>query len=135
MIFPGGGYSVLAADHEGRDYAAWLNERGITAIVVKYRVSGDPLSGNQFPVPFLDARRAIRTVRASAAELDIDPQKSASWVHPPTVTSPACVPRALPTTSRKKRVTASTSKVAGRIFPYDLSCHFHDRRDLPPGIA
>jgi acetyl esterase/lipase len=75
VIFPGGGYSVLAADHEGRDYAAWLNERGITAIVVKYRVSGDPLSGYQFPVPFLDARRAIRTLRASAAELDIDPQK------------------------------------------------------------
>ncbi len=75
LIFPGGGYGILAADHEGRDYATWLNERGITGIVVKYRVSGNPALGYQFPVPFLDARRAIRTVRARANELGIDPKK------------------------------------------------------------
>lgn len=75
IIFPGGGYSVLAADHEGHDYAKWLNKRGFTSIVVKYRVSGDASFGYQFPVPFLDARRAIRTIRANAAELGVDPQK------------------------------------------------------------
>lgn len=75
VILPGGGYGVLAADHEGRDYAIWLNKRGITGIVVKYRVSGDPGYGYQFPVPFLDVRRAIRTIRAKAAELGVDPQK------------------------------------------------------------
>lgn len=75
LIFPGGGYAILAADHEGHDYAKWLNERGIAGIVVKYRVSGDATLGYQFPVPFLDARRAIRTARSKAAEWNIDPKK------------------------------------------------------------
>ena len=75
LIFPGGGYGILAANHEGRDYATWLTERGIAGIVVKYRVSGNPALGYQFPVPFLDARRAIRTVRAKAGEWGIDPKK------------------------------------------------------------
>ncbi len=75
VIFPGGGYTILAIGHEGRDYAAWLNERGIAAIVVKYRVSGNDGAGMQFPAPLLDARRAIRTTRANAAAWAIDPQK------------------------------------------------------------
>jgi acetyl esterase/lipase len=75
IIFPGGGYGILAANHEGHDYATWLNERGIAGIVVKYRVSGNPELGYQFPVPFLDARRAIRTARAKASEWGIDPKK------------------------------------------------------------
>lgn len=75
VVFPGGGYGILAATHEGSEFASWLNERGIAAIVVKYRVSGDPNYGYQFPVPFLDARRAIRTTRANAAEWGIDPAK------------------------------------------------------------
>jgi acetyl esterase/lipase len=75
VIFPGGGYQILALGHEGRDYARWLNERGITAIVVKYRVSGDDRAGFRFPVPLLDARRAIRTARANAAEWGLDPEK------------------------------------------------------------
>ncbi|MCW1916826.1 alpha/beta hydrolase [Luteolibacter sp. GHJ8] len=75
VIFPGGGYGILAMNHEGHDYAKWLNERGITGVVVKYRVSGKADFGYQFPVPFLDARRAIRTVRARAAEWGVDPNK------------------------------------------------------------
>lgn len=75
VIFPGGGYSVLAADHEGDAYAKWLAERGVAGIVVKYRVSRGAATGYQFPVPFLDARRAIRTVRSKAAEWGIDPHK------------------------------------------------------------
>jgi len=75
VIFPGGGYSILAAGHEGEEYARWLNERGIAGVVVKYRVSSNPALGYQFPVPFLDARRAIRTVRSKAAEWGIDPKK------------------------------------------------------------
>ncbi len=75
VIFPGGGYGILAMNHEGHDIAKWLNERGITGVVVKYRVSGKPELGYQFPVPFLDARRAIRTVRAHAAEWGVEPGK------------------------------------------------------------
>jgi acetyl esterase/lipase len=74
VILPGGGYGILAMNHEGHDYAKWLNERGITGVVVKYRV-GRPELGYQFPVPFLDARRAIRTVRANAKEWGVDPAK------------------------------------------------------------
>lgn len=75
VIFPGGGYSILAADHEGEAYAKWLNERGIAGIVVKYRVTNNPALGYQFPIPFMDARRAIRTVRTKAQEWGIDPAK------------------------------------------------------------
>lgn len=75
VIFPGGGYTILAMDHEGRAYAQWLAERGIAGIVVKYRVSGDDAFRYKFPVPFLDARRAIRTVRANAAKWGIDPKR------------------------------------------------------------
>ena len=73
VIFPGGGYSILAMEHEGHAYAKWLTARGFTAIVVKYRVG--PGLGYQYPVPFLDARRAIRTLRHRAKELDLDPTR------------------------------------------------------------
>lgn len=75
VILPGGGYTILAMNHEGHDYAKWLNERGISAMVVKYRVSGDAKRGYQYPVPYLDARRAIRTMRANAAAWGIDTKK------------------------------------------------------------
>lgn len=73
VIFPGGGYSILAAIHEGSEYAEWLTQRGFTAIVVKYRVGAG--LGYEYPVPFLDARRAIRTVRARAAEWGVKPDR------------------------------------------------------------
>jgi acetyl esterase/lipase len=71
VIFPGGGYGFLASQHEGVEYAEWLNERGITAMVVKYRVSGRDALGYHWPVPYLDARRAIRTLRAMSRNLGI----------------------------------------------------------------
>ncbi|MDX1679775.1 MAG: alpha/beta hydrolase [Akkermansiaceae bacterium] len=75
VIFPGGGYAMLAMGHEGYDYAKWLVERGVVAVVVKYRVSTDARANDDFPVPLLDARRAIRTTRAKAAEWGIDPDR------------------------------------------------------------
>jgi len=75
VIFPGGGYSILAMNHEGHDYAKWLNERGIAAVLVKYRVSPKDEAGFHYPVPYLDARRAIRLTREMADEWDIDPEK------------------------------------------------------------
>jgi acetyl esterase/lipase len=74
-ILPGGGYTILAAGHEGHDYATWLAARGIAAMVVKYRVSGDDAFGYHYPVPFLDARRAIRTLRANAVKWNLDANK------------------------------------------------------------
>lgn len=75
VVLPGGGYSIVAMDHEGHDVARWLNERGITAMVVKYRVSASRQLGYEWPVPFLDARRAIRTMRANAAQWGIEPSR------------------------------------------------------------
>ena len=75
VIFPGGGYGMLAMSHEGRDYAAWLVKHGIVAVIAKYRVSGDDRAGYHFPLPLMDARRAIRLTRSKAAEWGIDPAK------------------------------------------------------------
>ena len=69
IIFPGGGY-IGRANHEGYGYAEFLNEAGITAFVIHYRVRPA-----QFPDQLLDARRAVRFVRANAEAFDIDPDK------------------------------------------------------------
>lgn len=71
VIFPGGGYSGRAA-HEGDGYAKYFNSIGMDAFVCEYRVSP-----NRFPIPLLDARRAVRYVRAHAAEYGIDSEKVA----------------------------------------------------------
>lgn len=75
VIYPGGGYGVLAIDHEGWQVARWLNGIGVAAIVVKYRVSDSEGAAYRFPVPLLDARQAIRRVRANATAWHIDPQR------------------------------------------------------------
>ena len=75
VILPGGGYAMLAADHEGRQVGEWFARRGITAIVVKYRVSSNPALGYHYPVPQMDARRAIRMMRFKARDWEIDPGK------------------------------------------------------------
>jgi acetyl esterase/lipase len=62
---------VLAADHEGRQVAEWLNSFGVSAFVLQYRLA--PRYGH--PAPLQDARRAIRTLRASAAEWGLDPTR------------------------------------------------------------
>ena len=75
VILPGGGYSILAMNHEGHDYAQWLNERGIAAVLVKYRVSRKDEAEFYYPAPLLDARRAIRLTREKADEWGIDREK------------------------------------------------------------
>jgi acetyl esterase/lipase len=72
VICPGGGYVHLAMDHEGKQIAEWVNQLGVTAFVLQYRNNS---SGHQHPVPMMDGQRAIRTVRARAAELNLDPAK------------------------------------------------------------
>lgn len=72
VILPGGGYANLAADHEGRQVAEWFAKRGVTAMVVKYRVSANPALGYHYPVPQMDVRRAIRTMRAMSVKWAVD---------------------------------------------------------------
>lgn len=69
VICPGGGYGALAS-HEGADYARFLNEQGITGFVLKYRLGSN---GYRHPAMLQDAARAVRTVRAQAAQWKLDP--------------------------------------------------------------
>ena len=70
VICPGGGYANLAMNHEGHDYARWLIDNGVTAVILKYRLP----NRNHF-IPLKDAQRALRTVRAHAKEWNINPDK------------------------------------------------------------
>lgn len=71
VVFPGGGYGGLAK-HEGEDYARWLVDQGVAAFVVKYRLGKN---GYRHPAMLNDAARAVRLVRARAAEWSIDPTR------------------------------------------------------------
>ena len=71
VVCPGGGYGGLA-DHEGSDYARWLNSQGISAFVLRYRLGS---KGYRHPVMLGDVSRAIRLVRAEHARLGIDPAR------------------------------------------------------------
>jgi len=71
VICPGGGYQHLAPQ-EGNDYALWLAQHGVTCFVLRYRLGGD---GYRYPVEFQDGTRAVRWVRAHAADYKIDPHR------------------------------------------------------------
>ena len=74
LVFPGGGYSILAYDLEGTEVCHWLNSIGVTCIVVKYRV---PEAGH-FPAnteDLEDAQQAMRLTRAHAREWHLDPAR------------------------------------------------------------
>jgi acetyl esterase/lipase len=84
VVFPGGGYKVLAIDLEGTEVCDWLTSKGITCVLLKYRV---PDSGHHWdpackchvnppaPTALQDAQRAMGLVRLHAAEWHIDPHK------------------------------------------------------------
>jgi len=72
IIFPGGAYIRLAGDLEGREIADWFTARGFRAFILSYRLSSQ---GYMMPVPLLDARRAIQTVRARATDYQISPSR------------------------------------------------------------
>jgi acetyl esterase/lipase len=84
IVFPGGGFRVLAIDLEGTEICDWLTSRGITCVLLKYRVPG----GNDYwdekckcrifpkiPLALQDAQRTIKLVRSKARELNLNPRK------------------------------------------------------------
>jgi acetyl esterase/lipase len=94
IVCPGGGFFILAAVHEGTDVAKWLNQKGITVFLLKYRLGqsitdnpGQELMDNMKKSDFIekmtpivalgiaDGREAIKYVRAHAAEYGIDPDR------------------------------------------------------------
>jgi len=72
VILPGGAYAHLAANLEGRQFADWFTARGFRAFILSYRLSSH---GYLLPVPLLDARRAVQTVRARANDYQINPNR------------------------------------------------------------
>jgi len=84
VVFPGGGYSILAIDLEGTEVCDWLTAKGITCVLLKYRV---PDSGPAYhddchcnihpvaPTALQDAQRTVGLVRLHATEWHIDPHK------------------------------------------------------------
>ncbi|WP_299801190.1 alpha/beta hydrolase [uncultured Maribacter sp.] len=75
LIFPGGGYGILAYDWEGTDIAKFLNSNGIAGIVVKYRLPSDVSQTDKKYVPLIDAQRAVRLVRANAEQFNVNSDK------------------------------------------------------------
>jgi acetyl esterase/lipase len=71
IVCPGGGYAHLATEKEGDQPARWLNSLGVSAFVLKYRLGPK----YHHPIELGDAQRAIRTVRAHAAELGVQPDR------------------------------------------------------------
>ncbi len=84
VVFPGGGYQILAIDLEGTEVCDWLTSKGITCVVLKYRVPNSGPSWDQqcgcdlntrSSMPLEDAQRTVGLVRFHAAEWHIDPHK------------------------------------------------------------
>jgi acetyl esterase/lipase len=75
VVAPGGGYTHLAVEKEGFAVARWLNERGVAAFVLQYRLGPK----YHHPVELEDAQRAIRMVRANAAEYGVAPDHIGMW--------------------------------------------------------
>ncbi len=75
IIVPGGGYWIVAAGHEGADFAKRFTDMGIAAFVVKYRIPNIETMINPEIAPLQDAQQAIKTVREGAKEWNIDPTK------------------------------------------------------------
>ena len=75
IVMPGGGFTSLKMEQEGADEARWLAAHGVAAFVLEYRLF--PAYG--YPAPMQDASRAIRYVRAHAAELGVDPARLGVW--------------------------------------------------------
>ncbi len=75
VVCPGGGYGRLAMDHEGKQIAEWLNNLGVAAFVLVYRLGPK----YHHPVELGDAQKAIRTVRGRAAEFGLRPDRIGIW--------------------------------------------------------
>jgi len=75
IVCPGGGYTHLAYEKEGTRIAEWLNTHGISAFVLTYRLA----PRYKYPAPIDDGKRAMRWVRAHAAEYHVDPNRIGMW--------------------------------------------------------
>jgi acetyl esterase/lipase len=72
LICPGGGYGILAYDHEGTDLGMWFKERGIAAFVLKYRLPNEKSMTHQHEVPLLDAMQGMKLIRQNAKKYNVN---------------------------------------------------------------
>lgn len=75
LICPGGGYGMLAFNHEGFAIARWLNDNGIAGIILKYRLPSDIIMKDKSVGPLQDTQEAMRIIRRNASEWKINPLK------------------------------------------------------------
>jgi len=75
LICPGGAYTNLAVNHEGKDVALFFNEHGYDAFVLHYRLNDGQQSGSTYPAQWDDATTALRYIKQHAASWQIDPSK------------------------------------------------------------
>lgn len=76
IVAPGGGHTQLVIEKEGWEIADWLNNRGIAAFVLKYRLARAP--GSKYTIAkevYADAARSVRLVRSRASEWNVDPRR------------------------------------------------------------
>lgn len=74
LVCPGGGYNILAWDLEGSEVCDWLNSKGVTGVLLKYRVPKRP-GLERYAPPLQDAQRAMGLLRARAKEFGIDKRR------------------------------------------------------------
>lgn len=75
IVCPGGGYAILAWDHEGTSIGEWFASKGITAFVLKYRLPQDDLFDNAEIRPLQDAQQSIRYIRQNAEKYGVSSNK------------------------------------------------------------
>jgi len=75
LVAPGGGYINIVNGKEGTAIAKWLNDHGVSAFVLTYRIAPRYV----YPTPMIDGYRAMRFVRANAAKYDVDPHRIGMW--------------------------------------------------------
>jgi acetyl esterase/lipase len=74
VVAPGGGYRMLAYEHEGTQVAEWLTSIGATCVLLRYRIPGRPGDDDRV-LPLQDAQRAVSLTRSKAAEWGVDPAR------------------------------------------------------------
>lgn len=76
VICPGGAYTMLAKDHEGKEVAAFFNRQGFDAFVLMYRLNDHDQLGSRFPAQYDDVSTAMQLVKSRSVDFGIDPEKT-----------------------------------------------------------
>jgi acetyl esterase/lipase len=153
IVFPGGGYQILAIDLEGTEVCDWLTSKGITCVLLKYRVPNTGQAWNQpcgcdlrtgSSRPLEDAQRTVGLVRFHAAEWGIDPHRIgvlgfSAGGHLVAAVSTHFTRRDYPAVDSADRESSRPDFVValypGHLYDYDKDELFRDihiTRDTPP---